>query len=389
MPPRRWIDKKNAETYSLVHRSQEDPLAQDPDAPQAVLVKVDNLNRKDLKQERRDKYYTGAGSSKVYSGAALAEDESEFREQGMRGNEGEAALYGIEYDDSKYDYMQHLKPIGEDPGAVFISRKDAKARGKKDAALMLKADYAATNHVSLPAELLPSETKIKRTYQDQQEIPDAIAGLQPDMDPRLREVLEALEDEEYVDDDEDIFKELVAGGQAESGDEEADEWDDFDADAHDELRAEEVVPREGEEEWETAFRRFKIQQKNNYDTDSDSLATDEPEDRDTIGPLPGSSAAAGASASAAAAAKKKKKKKIGAKTDLTGFSMSSSALFRNEGLTLLDDRFDHIEKQYNEEDEEEEEPEPFDMAKERRDLESIMDDFLDNYFVEGKKMYKK
>jgi protein LTV1 len=185
MPPKRWIDKKNAETYSLVHRSQEDPLSQDPDAPQAVLVKLNNLNRKDLKQERREKY-----NDKIYTGEALAQEEEEFRSQGMRGNEGEAALYGIEYDDSKYDYMQHLKSIGTDPDAVFIARKDLKSKGRKDADLMLKADYAANNNVSIPTELLPSTETVKRTYQDQQGIPDAIAGLQPDMDPRLREVLE-------------------------------------------------------------------------------------------------------------------------------------------------------------------------------------------------------
>jgi protein LTV1 len=200
-----------------------------------------------------------------------------------------------------------------------------------------------------------------------------------------------LEDEEYVDDDEDIFAELVAGGKVDEHEAATheDEWADFDANDYDELKPEEVEPREGEEEWETAFRKFKLEQKNNYDSDGDSLATDEAEERDTLAPLPTAGAAA-ANAAAKAATKKKKKKKIGAKTDLTGFSMSSSALFRNEGLTLLDDRFDRIEAQYNEDDEEEEDSrEPFDMSKERNDLEAIMDDFLDNYVVEGKKMHKK
>lgn len=32
------------------------------------------------------------------------------------------------------------------------------------------------------------------------------------MDPRLREVLEALEDEEYVDEEDDIFGELTGDG---------------------------------------------------------------------------------------------------------------------------------------------------------------------------------
>ena len=34
---KRFIDKKKATTYSLVHRSQNDPLANDADQPQMVL----------------------------------------------------------------------------------------------------------------------------------------------------------------------------------------------------------------------------------------------------------------------------------------------------------------------------------------------------------------
>jgi protein LTV1 len=66
----------------------------------------------------------------------------------------------------------------------------------------------------LPEEVLPSEFVRKRTYQDQQDVPDDIAGLQPDMDPELREALRALDDEEFVDDvdEEDIFGQLVEGG---------------------------------------------------------------------------------------------------------------------------------------------------------------------------------
>lgn len=42
-------------------------------------------------------------------------------------NIGEAAKYGIYYDDTEYDYTQHLKVIGEDPSAVFIPAKEAGA----------------------------------------------------------------------------------------------------------------------------------------------------------------------------------------------------------------------------------------------------------------------
>src|SRR5436305_15079037 len=54
-----------------------------------------------------------------------------------------------------------------------------------------------------------------------QNIPDSLRGFQPDMDTELREVLEALEDENEstspttsdTEDPEDIFAELVKGGE--------------------------------------------------------------------------------------------------------------------------------------------------------------------------------
>lgn len=37
---KKFIDKKSAVTFNLVHRSQKDPLAADEDAPQRVLVPI-------------------------------------------------------------------------------------------------------------------------------------------------------------------------------------------------------------------------------------------------------------------------------------------------------------------------------------------------------------
>lgn len=37
---KKFIDKKNAVTFNLVHRSQKDPLAADEQAPQRVLVPI-------------------------------------------------------------------------------------------------------------------------------------------------------------------------------------------------------------------------------------------------------------------------------------------------------------------------------------------------------------
>lgn len=83
-------------------------------------------------------------------------------------------------------------------------------------------------------------------------------------------------------------------------------------------------------------------------------------------------------------------------SDVSGFSMSSSAIARTETMTVLDDQYDQIingYENYEEELEEDEEQnyQPFDMSAERSDFESMLDDFLDNYELEsgGRKLAKK
>lgn len=384
MGPKRWIDKKNAQTYTLLHRSHEDPLYNDSEAADRVFVKTENLNTASAKSERKNKW-TGSKGKTI---SELEDHVEEFKKEGRRENEGEAALYGITYDDSRYDYMQHLRPMGQDPNAIFIAKKDLDRKPKGG------IEFKEKSH--LPEDVLPSKETVKRTYQDQQNLPDALAGLQPDMDPHLREVLEALEDEEFVeegaDDDEELFGTLVK-----SGEREADEWDDFDADDYSDLdgnvsddtvtgtKTVQVEPREGEEEWETAFRKFKIEQERSRPTDDDSdddnLAS---EAGDGLGPMTDFSVATGTTRRG-----RRKRRGKGPRTEMTGLSMSSSAMVRNDGLTLLDDRFDKIEEEYEDEDEDEDEPGVFDMKNERPDLEDALDDFLDNYVVDGKKLYKK
>ena len=154
------------------------------------------------------------------------EDELDF--DGMRDNEGEAAEHGVYFDDTSYDYMQHLRDIGAGDGkAQFLDAAPLKGKGKGTAKVMKLEDalrestleddevYQGSN-VSVTGEELSAVSKSTRlrTYQDQQDIQDEIAGFQPDMDPRLREVLEALDDDAYVDekDDQDIFGALTQGG---------------------------------------------------------------------------------------------------------------------------------------------------------------------------------
>ncbi|KAK6461336.1 putative low-temperature viability protein [Scheffersomyces coipomensis] len=387
MPPRRRFDKKNAKTFSVVHRAHDDALFYDEDASAHVLVPVSQ------KQASQKSSYTAQDLK-----SKLTKEELDT----VRENEGLAAQYGIFFDDSKYDYMQHLKPIGESQDAVFISAKDQVQSKPK------------TNIEDLFKDQLPSEDKIKPSADYTENIPKELQGFNPNMDPRLREVLEALDDEAYLEETEDgvdLDDILKSGGvdnesdYYEYSDEDYDEWDlDNYEEEYDEKYGEEsadALYNEGEapselkgenivvdNQWQNDFMKFKKQSKNDkndWDSDDDFGSENENEkeveEEDKLAELP--------QIQPKKKSGTKARKKKGAMTDTTSFSMSSSALFRTEGLTLLDDRYEQYSKRYSKD--EEKVPEKFDMTKERGDFEDMLDDFLDNYELEsgGRKLAKK
>ncbi|KAF8475947.1 Low temperature viability protein [Kalaharituber pfeilii] len=392
MGKKKWIDKKNASTFTLVYRPQNDPLIHDEESSSMVFKPVRSGNEK----------------TRTASNLENLEDElgSEVTSK-IRKNEGEAAMYGIYFDDTEYDYMQHLREIGTSSEAVFVEAPQAqsKQKGKKklEDAILSKPDPSEL----LPTELLPSENLVKRTYQDQQDIPDVLAGFQPDMDPRLREVLEALDDDEYVDDDEELFGELTKEGEAtldefqeQDGsfdDEDDDGWatDDTEKPASkttsgkpaqpskaDQLPSKSVsfsntetssMQPEGSGDWLKEYNKFKKAQMNQKSEDVESSIGD-------IMSFGGSEYSIGGS--------RRRRRRKGARTASTGYSMTSSSLFRTEGLTLLDDRFDKIEEEYADSDEDDGDGTPSkpkgNFIETRTDFNSIMDDFLDNYSIGGK-----
>ena len=238
MPRRKFIDRKNATTFSLVHRAQDDPLIHDENAPSMVFTEKQS---KYMHRPSEDDYaysdvssmFSGSSeyrSSKVRQRGDL---EDEFG-LGVRANEGEAAQHGVFFDDTEYDYMQHMRDLGSREGPVAwveasaAPQKQKRKQKLEDALRTLDigregerfsgAQSVGTSSSAarslLPEEVLPSEFVKKRTYQDQQDVPDEIAGFQPDMDPELREALMALEDEEFVDDtdEDDTFGQLVVDG---------------------------------------------------------------------------------------------------------------------------------------------------------------------------------
>lgn len=388
--PRRF-PKKNAKTFELVHRSHDDAHFYDEEAHSHVLVeKPKGKNNK----------------GKIGAEAVLTKNDLDAQlKDTVRQNEGMAAQYGIFYDDSKYDYMQHLRPMGK--GDMYIEKKEEKPQGKRIEDLFDQTQ-------------LPQEKERPRGFIPRNDIyeliPQEIRGFQPDMDPRLREVLEALEDEAYVEEESgDVFEDLLKSGEAED-DDFYDEWDDefdyeqdeFDYDKnYDEDQEFEDLYNDGEApegfdpeaaaaaanaaggDWQRDFAQFKRNAKNKdndwdsddeFDEDGNVVEEEEEEEEDQLGELP----------TFKKQNKTKQRKKKGAMTDTSLFSMLSLALFRTEGLAMLDDRFEVLNKKYDDE-EPEEYTEEFNMENERDDLESMLDEFLDNYELDtgGRKLVKK
>lgn len=384
-------DKKSAAKFQLFHRSQHDPLIHDPQADDRVLHQISGPKSGNNNNNNNETPVSSASSTASHkSSRHLVDLADEFQAEGIRKNEGEAAGYGIYYDDSKYDYMQHLRELGTGGGNAYFVEAAAKKGKGKDKAVKLedalrdfnldddsKSQIAGGGGASVyGSQYAPSGMSSysrQPTYQDQQNIPDAIAGLQPNMDPRLREALEALEDEAFVDDGdgEDVFGELVNNAEEmHPGDwedtiyeyEEDEGWEsdvtekafpqtdttkqasqsdpkDNNVQTHDPSEMpnhDQPVPDMAPEDsnWMHEFAKFKKEAKNTPNVPA--AGKQEASEKRT----------AASTMFTAGGTPIRKKKRKGAMTNPSAYSMTSSSLARTDGLRLLDDRFDKVEALY-------------------------------------------
>lgn len=287
---------------------------------------------------------TGYGAN----GVTLADLEATVPTADMRENEGEAALYGIHYDDSAYDYMSHLRTVGGGGGEGFSSVLLEAPKGAARATTLGKKGYkgkgkaAAEDHGWFPESVLPSKDELttQEAYAAQTAIPIELQGLQPDMDPHLRQVLEALEDDAFVDEeaeDDGWFDELL--GEGERDDEEVEEFPfaewgvDEEATEGEDGKGESAEP----ETWEERYAAFKkaCKDKPVEPSEMDPNDPEAYEAADTVGSLNSKFGAM------TVIGGKKRRGKRGA-SDASGYSMSSSSMFRNQGLSTLDERFDKV-----------------------------------------------
>ncbi|KAG4092435.1 hypothetical protein H8356DRAFT_1703364 [Neocallimastix lanati (nom. inval.)] len=375
-----FIDKKTARHYEVVHRSQRDPLLADENASKFVLKQVApslNLLKKgkyELRPEDDEVGYVEEFSENEVNydyesiDGDLSEtdifnvDSEEEKEplKDAKGNliereAGVAALYGIDFDDTKYDYMQHLKVIGEDPTAVFIpSKEEAKKEAKKGGIQFLdesidlneKSNQKKKVTFQLPEEALPSKYEEEVGLMNREDSDILTAN------PYVREVLYSLDDPNAID--ENMEDDFVLQLNAEPGSDE----EEFDMEAA-MYGYDDEDEDDDDDEW-AAVRKFKKAQKSEKQ-DLYDFEDDEDERR----------------------------------TGLTGFSMSSSAMFRNKHLTLLDDRFERVINQYDDDNIGELDPEAPNVRGNIDDndlpehYDKLFDEFLDSKDVLGKKVIEK
>jgi protein LTV1 len=350
-------------------------------------------------------------ANKSARGQGLSDLASDLGSDAMsiRDNEGEAANYGVYFDDTEYDYMQHLRDLGQGTGEAVFVEADPGGKGKGKAKpqqslddALRQLDLKNQSEDLLDEELLPSKNLQRLTYQAQQNVPDAIAGFQPDMDPRLREVLEALEDEAYVDEEagEDIFQELAVDGQELSKYEFEEVYDDFEDDDDEgwesdrtvkagEQAKEDGVPQltdtskaqageSGSDDWMAEFNKFKSDQKAEKKPRAAAATPSELQSSIWTTTTNGG----------------RKKTRKGAMTNPSAYSMTSSSLVRTEQLGILDARFEKIEEQYNADMEDTESVSAVStmstvQGKTRQDFDGLLDEFLGDYSMFGKKRVKK
>ncbi len=369
MPRKRWIPKETAQTYRLLYRPQDDPLINDESAGDQTLFQVSGPSSSSQSQ---------SAFRKQADGLHIADLEEDVDLDSVRENEGEAAEHGIYFDDTKYDYMQHLRDVGEGDVSYYADAIPAKVIGKgkgktmklEDAlrAVSLDEDTHSRYTGSVLEEGFSTISSKNRTLERQQDIPDEIAGFQPDMDPRLREVLEALDDDAYVDDKDgdDVFGELALEGK--NGELSLDEFEmTFDDDEGWESDATEKAPTQPREvpfpqpeasvflptetpsipnpeeasaqdgDWLANFAKFKRSRPQSQQqppaADSIIAASNLQERAPTLYTLNGTPL--------------RQKKRKGAQTNPSAYSMTSSSLARTEGQQLLDARFDQVERRYN------------------------------------------
>jgi len=288
-----FIDKKTAHKFNVVHRSQRDPLQADAESSQHVLVP--------------------AGTAGMSDGAGATDDRTEDKTK-----------YGIYYDD-EYDYLQHLRPRGE---GMLIMAEDIAPKPKP------KPKDDCFGVLNLPDEVLPSKYEESIGMLNKGVLP---RGPQPDWDP---DIVACLDDEIDMDDEDNFLQDdFIKMANAENMEDFCGEGGDYDDGynyAGTVLQEGRYIPGdmpdlEGMDDpgLNSLYTNVGKAEKGENDSDADSTQNfysdqelsdfeDDNSEEET-------------------------------KSRFTNYSMTSSVIRRTKGLKILDDRFERLMEEYDEE----------------------------------------
>nr|SVE77694.1 EOG090X08PQ [Daphnia lumholtzi]SVE78322.1 EOG090X08PQ [Daphnia lumholtzi]SVE78950.1 EOG090X08PQ [Daphnia lumholtzi] len=278
---KKFIDKKNAVTFNLVHRSQKDPLVADEKAPQRVLVPIS------LKTEKN-------GESSLSSKSMEPGNQKE-----------ELAKLGIYFDDD-YNYLQHLRDVKQ-TAEWELAEDNKNSRVWKAPVVKGLSDHQYK--LTLPSSVFQSEVEetvglLNRAAPH--------SGPRPDLDP---DIVAAMDDDFNFDDpDNELEDDFVACANGVPSDAETEYllkaclhvliWFDF-VNFFDSEDDESNI--DGEEEDDDVLCDMR--------SDCGQLSPDNDDN----------------------------------KSRFTEYSMTSSVIRRNAQLSLLDDRFEQMMAQYDDE----------------------------------------
>lgn len=251
----------------------------------------------------------------------------------------EHVKYGIYYDDD-YDYLQHLRPRGE--GMLIMAERPS----EENIPAQRDESFGTLN---LPAEVLPSKYEEDIGMLNKGVLP---RGPQPDWDP---DIVAALDDGVDFDDpdnilDDDFISQANEAGSYDDDDDDDTIDDDFMKKVKSGVNMEQnfdglnrVNTGEDDDEWETGSD---VSSTGNFGSDDLSDMDDSEEET---------------------------------KSRFTNYSMTSSVIRRTEGLKLLDDHFERIMEEYDEEEigavDHEETTGTFDINNDL--ISQIVDEFID------------
>ncbi|XP_013137880.1 PREDICTED: protein LTV1 homolog [Papilio polytes] len=265
---KKFIDRKKAVTFNLVHRSQRDPLIADENAPQRVLVPVN---------------------------AVVPPKKEKDPDLTLDQRKEEQRKYGIYFDDD-YNYLQHLKDTKE--VTMVLQPKSSHNRKEKK-----ETDIEGNENTKDISETLklPSSVFASEVEEDVGMLNKAATqGLCLNLDP---EVVAALDDDfDYDDPDNQLEDNFIEMAMGEGDDDEYDEDESLSADDSDKAFVSDL------------------------DSDDDSQGEDRGRPK-----MPSWL----------------ERDKDDTKSRFSQYSMSSSVIRRNEGLSLLDNRFEKMFAEYD------------------------------------------